>query len=455
RIVPAEAPFRAPGSTVEPPHVVLFRHAPVDIDTRAKKIAQTLSRGGYRVTIVSVEQPGTQPGEAVMNDVRIIRVPLKDAQAPAAKPTSIPERLVAKLQRDAPARIRALVTPPEQRPEAIIDAHTSTLADLLVGLEPDVLHVHHPYVFDAARVAMRRLGPEARLVYDARENWAGLPTVERGARARHEMLVHAEAGGIVHADGVLTVAEPLADDLKQRFHLPRRPLVALHYPVEYPLAGTRTVREALGLGGDVKLLVYSGVLSRARNIDLLIKGLAELPEHVHLALVAVPYPHPQEVELRKVADAAGVAQGRLHFAHPVDQHELAYYLSGADVAVSAIPKGSPNHDLALPNKLFEYLHARLPLVHADAAAMRAFTRREGTGTVFRSGDLNDYLRAVRQNLESPVPADLLAEKAAERTWQRQEADILGLYDRITGFVHTPPPPEFPPMTVTEAVPGRD
>ena len=58
---------------------------------------------------------------------------------------------------------------------------------------------------------------------------------------------------------------------------------------------------------------------------------------MHLVLVAVPFPHPQEAELRKVADAAGVAQERLHFAPPVEQHELAYYLSGADVAVSAIP----------------------------------------------------------------------------------------------------------------------
>ena len=66
------------------------------------------------------------------------------------------------------------------------------------------------------------------------------------------------------------------------------------------------------------------------------------------------------------------------------------------------------------------------------------------------GDLNDYLRAVRQNLDSPVPADLLAEKAAERTWQHLEPEILGLYDRLTGFVHTPPPQEFPPMTVVEA-----
>lgn len=451
QLIPQDAPFRAPGSRTDAPHVVLFRHAPIDLDTRAKKIATTLSRGGYRVTVVSVEQPGTEPGEASMGDVRILRVPLKRTDRPAkAAPRNLRERVIGKLQRDAPARVRNLVTPPSERPDVVIAEHTDTLADLLVELKPDVLHVHHPYVFDAALAAERRLGDGVRLVYDARENWAGLPGVEQGVRAQHEMLVKAEADGIVHADAVLTVAEPLADELKQRFRLPRRPLVALHYPAEYPLEGERTVRDAVGVGDDVKLLVYSGVLSRARNLDLLIRGLAELPDDVHLVLVAVPFPHPQEAELRKVAEAAGVAQERLHFAPPVEQHELAYYLSGADVAVSAIPKGSPNHDLALPNKLFEYLHARLPLVHADAAAMRAFTRKHGTGTVFRSGDLQDYLRAVRQNLASPVPAHLLAEKAAERTWQGLEDDLLAVYDRLTGFEHRATEADFPPMVVVDA-----
>ena len=89
-------------------------------------------------------------------------------------------------------------------------------------------------------------------------------------------------------------------------------------------------------------------------------------------------------------------------------------------------------------------------MHADAAAMREFTRKHGTGTVFRSGDLQDYLRAVRQNLASPVPADLLAEKAAERTWQGLEDDLLAVYDRLTGYEHRAPEADFPPMVVVDA-----
>ena len=439
-----------PAAPADAPHVVIFRHAPIDIDTRAKKVALTLHRGGYRVTVISVEPAGASSREEWLGPVRVLRVPLDKIPGPEPKPLSIPARVLRKVRRSLPVRFRKYLTPkgPHVGLKPVIADHVNTLSDLLVDLKPDVLHVHHPLVFEAARVARRRMPDHVRMVYDAREHWAGLPMVERGNLANHAELVEEERAGVTEADGVLTVAEPLADKLKEGFHLARRPLVAHHYPIEYPLAGTRTVRDELGLADDVKILVYSGVLSRARNLDLLINGLAELPDDVHLVFVSVPYPHPQETELRAVAEAAGVAQHRLHFAPPVDQHELAYYLSGADIAVSAIPRGSSNHDLALPNKLFEYLHARLPLVTADAAAMKAFTRKHGTGTVFRSGEVTDYLRAVRQNLDSPVPADVLAEKAAEFTWQGLEPKILELYDRLTGFESQAPEGPFPPLTVT-------
>ena len=59
------------------PRVVLFRHAPVDIDSRVKKFATTLSRGGYEPIIISLEAAGGRSGEYVLGDgIRVIRVPL-------------------------------------------------------------------------------------------------------------------------------------------------------------------------------------------------------------------------------------------------------------------------------------------------------------------------------------------------------------------------------------------
>lgn len=45
------------------PRVVMFRHAPVDIDSRVKKFATTLHRAGYEPIVISVEPVGGASGE--------------------------------------------------------------------------------------------------------------------------------------------------------------------------------------------------------------------------------------------------------------------------------------------------------------------------------------------------------------------------------------------------------
>jgi hypothetical protein len=95
-----------------------------------------------------------------------------------------------------------------------------------------------------------------------------------------------------------------------------------------------------------------------------------------------------------------------------------------------MPGGSPNHDQALPNKLFEYLHAGLPLVVADAKLMADFVRSNCLGEVFRSGDPAGLADAVRRALEPGRPHAARADLAARYSWQAQEGKIADLYDRV-------------------------
>ena len=60
------------------PRVVMFRHAPVDIDSRVKKFATTLHRAGYEPIIISLEPVGGAQGEFTLGGrIRVIRVPIR------------------------------------------------------------------------------------------------------------------------------------------------------------------------------------------------------------------------------------------------------------------------------------------------------------------------------------------------------------------------------------------
>lgn len=321
-----------------------------------------------------------------------------------------------------------------------VEDYAASFGRVLDQLEPDVIHAHHPLVLGTALRAARRrraAGFDCTIVYDARENFAGIPPAEQGNVRRHTVLVREEARHIREAAAVITVSDPIADVLRDRYDLPERPAVILNVPVDSGPDGPdgpdgpvprRTVRDAAGLDAATPLLVYSGAVSRARGINDLVEAMAHLPG-VHLALVTVPFPHPQVPALLERAAELGVAD-RIHPLPPVGQDELLGYLAGADVAVHPMPGGSPNHDQALPNKLFEYLHAGLPLVVADAKLMAAFVRGNCLGEVFRSGDATDLAAAVRRALEPGRARQPREALAAQYSWQAQEAQIAALYARV-------------------------
>jgi glycosyltransferase involved in cell wall biosynthesis len=347
-----------------------------------------------------------------------------------------------------------------------IEDYATAFGRVLDALEPDVIHAHHPLVLGTAMRAARRRranGFDCAVVYDARENFAGIPPAEQGNVRRHTVLVREEARYVRDAAAVITVSDPIADVLQERYQLPTRPAVILNVPVDggpEPTPVTRTVRQAAGLDAATPLLVYSGAVSRARGINDLVDAMAHLPG-VHLALVTVPFPHPQVPALLERAAALGCAD-RIHPLPPVGQDELLGYLSGADVAVHPMPGGSPNHDQAMPNKLFEYLHAGLPLVVTDAKLMAAFVRSNGLGEVFRSGDPVDLAAAVRRALEPGRARPSRDELAARYSWQAQEAQIAALYDRVLPVpapLRADPdrlPARFPDLRVEPgpAVPGE-
>jgi glycosyltransferase involved in cell wall biosynthesis len=499
------------------PHVVLVRPSSPDIDARGKKMALTLARAGYRVTMLALS-PDDEAHDWTLGpvDVRLVPVPhvlLAAMQAKArrrrqwrprvlgyatkaeyeaklartrlrieaAAATPTPSARVAKPLLEASLRVITL----RHRVQSKLDAAwrrgwrvwtrtrqgTRILVDelsaypelgdwqlafrpVLEDLEPDVVHAHDPKVLGTAWSAVTRLrarGRETRLVYDAREDFAGLPPKQQGMARRFQALLNHERRYAPRADAVMTVSDPIADRLEVRLGLRERPTVVLNVPVARPLARDplHDVRSDAKVDSGVPLLVYSGGVHRSRGVGLLVEALPMLPG-VHLAVVTVPYPHPMTPDLLQRARELGV-EDRLCVLPPVSQGELLDFLSTATVGVHPLEGGFPNHDAALPNKLFEYVHAGLPLVVSDAKEMAAFVRRHGLGEVFHTGDAADLARAVTAVLEGrtgALPPERRAALVDEFSWQRQEPLVRNVYRRVLGS-RVPPAPEdlgpFPPL----------
>ncbi|MEU4390541.1 glycosyltransferase [Kribbella sp. NPDC023855] len=315
--------------------------------------------------------------------------------------------------------------------------------DLIDQLEPDVVHAHDMHVIGvAARAAGRAKlrGKDLKVVYDAHEYVPGI--ARYGARTRKFIAAWAnhEREYIGAADRVVTVSSAIAERLEKEHKLPLKPTVILNTPdipesVEIEL----DIRAKLRLPAEVPLLVYSGGITAVRGIETAIKALPSMPG-VHLAIVAVPTPNQPAVDvLRKLAGQLGVEE-RMHYLHPVAPSEVTAFLATADAGIIPMLR-APNHEMAMPNKLFEYSLGGLPVLVSDMASMKEFVTRTGIGEVFQaanSADLAEKAKLLLSRTDSY--RERLADPAfkQEAAWSGQAERLRALYTEMLGRTQLEP-----------------
>jgi glycosyltransferase involved in cell wall biosynthesis len=306
------------------------------------------------------------------------------------------------------------------------------------ALEPDVLHAHDMHVVGVARHARARAraaGRDVRWVYDAHEYVPGLS--QYGGRTARVIAGWAdlESEFIRDADRVITVSPAIADALQEKYQLASHPAVVLNIPTVDPPGreSVRPLREVCGLGPEVPLLSYSGGMTRARGVHTAIEAMAILTD-AHLGLVCVPHNDTWFVrKLRQQVAEMGLGD-RVHFVNPVGPGQVVDYLRGVDVGL--IPGLSfPSHEMSLPNKLFEYLHASVPIVCSELDSLGAFMRETGVGLTFPAEDATALAAAA-----STILADQKRYTAAagdpvlldRYSWSRQAELLRAVYDELLG-----------------------
>ncbi len=454
------APDSSGAPTVSPPEpdasrprVVLVRPTDVETDSRAKKIGVSLGRLGYDVIVLGRSGTGRRREGQLATARVVLVVPQSRLRGSARRVVRLRSRRMGRLEKWINERVQLLERAADKRLRAWEKGGAylfyaaqrdfrTTYGSELVKFQPHVIHVHDPRLlpvaFRARERISRRTGRGCEVIYDARENFAGVLETRESLPRYHARVLDAERRFASRAASVLTVSDDVAAAVSGRTHLAHPPFVLLNTPVLKPIdvtvdtsgAPLRSLRDDARVPDGAPILVYPGAASRARGVDTIVEALPSMPG-VHAVLVVVPYPHPRASELMDAARRLGVAD-RLHLVPPVGSDDVPRYLSGADVAVHPMLGGIPNHEMALPNKLFEIMHARVPMASSSVRRMSRFVLDHGMGRVFTAGDPAALADVVNELIaERRAGTAPLASRATvtRYSWQAQEAPLAAAYAR--------------------------
>jgi len=163
--------------------------------------------------------------------------------------------------------------------------------------------------------------------------------------------------------------------------------------------------------GSPVRLVHSGACLRNRHLDVLVDAVERSGADVELHLYLTPNDPGHLAEL--AARAEQVANVVVHAPVPYD--ELAATLRGYDVGVHVLPPVSFNNAWALPNKIFDYVQARLGVVVGPSPEMAEVVRSTGIGTV--TADFS--ATALAETLRELNPRQVDAWRAASHAHARE------------------------------------
>lgn len=132
------------------------------------------------------------------------------------------------------------------------------------------------------------------------------------------------------------------------------------------------IRDFLGLGNEDLILVYVGFFSEGRGIKPLLDCAQELPDNYHLVFLGAGNLWSEIVECTKKFT-------NVHVISPVPHEELVDFIRSADIGLCLLEPVSLSDRFALPNKLFEYAFAGLPILHSDLPEISRVAQRYELG----------------------------------------------------------------------------
>lgn len=215
---------------------------------------------------------------------------------------------------------------------------------------------------------------------------------------------------------VTSVSSSIADKYTERYGVPcevvrnARPYVELE---PQPLREDGVLR-----------LVHSGGAVPGRNIEALIDACLAV-ENTTLDLILVPANDGGKFLDQLKAKAEGSDRVRFHPA--VTPAELPARLNSHDVGIYCLPPANLNMELALPNKLFDFVQARLAFAVSPNPDMARFVREHDLGVVSADYSTEAFIEALR----TLTPENVWAAKQAAHAQARElssDTDVATMHD---------------------------
>ncbi len=305
----------------------------------------------------------------------------------------------------------------------------------LLKMDADIYHAHVEKALPACYIAARLRGKA--LIFDAPDLTLSDPTIMRWHKLRL-LSVRLLAHMVSRCTAVITASPHYIPELQALYHASNVTVIR-NVPAYRVVPRSNRLREYLGLEHDVRIALYQGSIQPNRSLDRLVRAAKFLAPNIVIVMMGETV--ESTLSQLKALIASEQVADRVKLLPPVPYVELLDWTVSADIGLTIFP---PEYSLSirftLPNKLFEYLMAGVPVLSSQLDAVEDVIRTYDVGQVVPSlapADLGTAISAMlndQQTLER-MRHNALQIAKKEFYWEKESQQLVRLYHDILNAVH--------------------
>jgi glycosyltransferase involved in cell wall biosynthesis len=226
---------------------------------------------------------------------------------------------------------------------------------------------------------------------------------------------------------VITVNESIAGLYEKEYGI--RPKVVRNIPPARKVTVTKT-RTELGLPEDKFILILQGSgINVDRGTEEMVEAMPLITEEAVLLIVG----SGDVIDILKSKVEQLQLSGRVIFQPKQPYQELMQYTANADLGLTLDKDTNLNYRYSLPNKLFDYIHAGIPVLASSLPEIEKIIKQYNIGDFIPSHNPVSIAAKVNEIIENKA---LMSDwrkninfAARDLSWEKEEQILKQVYSK--------------------------
>ena len=173
-----------------------------------------------------------------------------------------------------------------------------------------------------------------------------------------------------------------------------------------------------------KVILYQGSVNIGRGIELMIDTMALLDEYL---FIVIGDGDILEQLKEKVSNLS--LHNKVKFLGKKTPEELKELTPNATIGMSLEEDLGLNYRYALPNKIFDYLHANVPVIVADLPEMRSLIKKHPIGEILIERTPKILAKTIINMTNISYEKELKTAKK-ELNWSKEKEKLISIFSKL-------------------------